>query len=189
MDFNNKTEKMITTSPYPGTTLDVINIPLDSETYLYDTPGIYNSSSMVSFLEPTLIKYVLPRNQVRPETYMTKEGQSFVLYNLMRIDMTKGDKTNLTFFKSNDMTISRCKINKADSLVDGYSQIGKTEIQTEKVKGHQDLVKNTVVAIPGHLNTIRVFGLMFIEFNGKDQEFDIYVPQGVKVTIESDITK
>lgn len=189
MDFNNKTEKMITTSPYPGTTLDVINIPLDSETYLYDTPGIYNSSSMVSFLEPTLIKYVLPRNQVRPETYMTKEGQSFVLYNLMRIDMTKGDKTNLAFFKSNDMTISRCKINKADSLVDGYSQIGKTEIQTEKVKGHQDLVKNTVVAIPGHLNTIRVFGLMFIEFNGKDQEFDIYVPQGVKVTIESDITK
>lgn len=189
MDYNNQTEKMITTSPYPGTTLDVISIPLDDENYLYDTPGIYNAGSMVSFLEPELIKYVLPRNQVRPETYMTKEGQSFLVYNFARIDMTKGDKTNITFVKSNDVTLSRCKINKADALIDDMCLEGKSEIQTKKVESHRDLVKTTIKAIPGHLNIIRIYGLLSLEFNGKDQEFDIYLPSGIKVEIESDISK
>lgn len=189
MGYNNKTDKMITTSPYPGTTLDVINIPLDDDTYLYDTPGIYNSASMVSFLEPTLIKYILPRTLVRPETYMVKEGQSFVLYNITRIDMTKGDKTNLTFFKSNDLTLSRCKIAKASTLFDSYAETGKSEIQTDKVKANHELVKIHVKAIPNQLNILRIYGLLFIEFNGKDQEFDVYVPTAVKVTIEGELKK
>ena len=189
MDYNNNTDKMITTSPYPGTTLDVINIPLDEETYLYDTPGIYNSTSMVSYLEPTLIKYVLPRTQVRPETYMVKDGQSFVLYNFARIDVIKGDKTNLKFFKSNDLTLSRCKSNKAQELVNSYCQEGKIYIQTSKVKSSGDLVKYTIKAIPNQLNTLRIYGLLFIEFNGKDQEFDVYVPNNVKVEIEGELKK
>ncbi len=189
MEYNNKTDKMITTSPYPGTTLDVINIPLDEETYLYDTPGIYNSASMVSFLEPTLIKYVLPRTLVRPETYMVKEGQSFVLYNIARIDVTKGDKTNLTFFKSNDLTLSRCKIAKAGALVDSYSEAGKSEIQTDKIKANHELVKIHIKAIPNQLNILRIYGLLFVEFVGKDQEFDVYVPTAVKVTIEGELKK
>ncbi len=189
MEYNNKTDKMITTSPYPGTTLDVINIPLDDETYLYDTPGIYNSASMVSFLEPTLIKYVLPRTLVRPETYMVKEGQSFVLYNIARIDVTKGDKTNLTFFKSNDLTLSRCKIAKAGALVDSYSEEGKSEIQTNKIKANHELVKIHIKAIPNQLNILRIYGLLFVEFVGKDQEFDVYVPTAVKVTIEGELKK
>lgn len=189
MEYNNKTDKMITTSPYPGTTLDVINIPLDEETYLYDTPGIYNSASMVSFLEPTLIKYVLPRTLVRTETYMVKEGQSFVLYNIARIDVTKGDKTNLTFFKSNDLTLSRCKIAKAGALVDSYSEAGKSEIQTDKIKANHELVKIHIKAIPNQLNILRIYGLLFVEFVGKDQEFDVYVPTAVKVTIEGELKK
>ncbi len=189
MEYNNKTDKMITTSPYPGTTLDVINIPLDEDTYLYDTPGIYNSASMVSFLEPTLIKYVLPRTLVRPETYMVKEGQSFVLYNIARIDVTKGDKTNLTFFKSNDLTLSRCKIAKAGALVDSYSEAGKSEIQTDKIKANHELVKIHIKAIPNQLNILRIYGLFFVEFVGKDQEFDVYVPTAVKVTIEGELKK
>ncbi len=189
MEYNNKTDKMITTSPYPGTTLDVINIPLDEDTYLYDTPGIYNSASMVSFLEPTLIKYVLPRTLVRPETYMVKEGQSFVLYNIARIDVTKGDKTNLTFFKSNDLTLSRCKIAKAGPLVDSYSEAGKSEIQTDKIKANHELVKIHIKAIPNQLNILRIYGLLFVEFVGKDQEFDVYVPTAVKVTIEGELKK
>lgn len=189
MDYNNKTDKMITTSPYPGTTLDVISIPLDADTYLYDTPGIYNATSMVSFLEPQLIKYVLPRSQVRPETYMAKDGQSFVVDNIARIDFVKGEKTNFTFYKSNDVTLARCKINKADSLFNEACKEGKCDIQTSKVSSINDLVKVSLKAIKGHLNVIRIYGLMFISFIGNDQEIEVFVPNGIKVEIESDLKK
>ena len=36
---------MITTSHFPGTTLDMIDIPLDDDSYMFDTPGIIQSSS------------------------------------------------------------------------------------------------------------------------------------------------
>ncbi|MFA6829548.1 MAG: GTPase, partial [Bacilli bacterium] len=110
MDYSNSTEKMITTSPYPGTTLDVISIPLDENSYMYDTPGIYNKNSFVSFIEPELVKYILPRNMVRPEMYQAKEGQSFVISNFFRLDFISGDKTDFTFYKSNDLSLLRCKV-------------------------------------------------------------------------------
>jgi ribosome biogenesis GTPase YqeH len=37
---------IITTSQYPGTTLDMIDIPLDNGASLYDTPGIINHHQM-----------------------------------------------------------------------------------------------------------------------------------------------
>ena len=33
-------EQELTTSRYPGTTLDMVNIPLDDGKYIIDTPGI-----------------------------------------------------------------------------------------------------------------------------------------------------
>lgn len=184
MAYKNETNRVITTSPYPGTTLDVISIPLDKDASLYDTPGIYNNKSIVSKLEGKIIKYVLPRNEVRPENYQAKDGQSFLFSNLARMDFVKGEKTNFTFYKSNDLTIQRAKINKADEL---FAQIAKNDsldTRSERFDSINALSKTSLKAIKGVQNRIRIYGLGFIEFNGDEQEIDIYAPSGVEVTIE-----
>lgn len=131
-DFKNSTEKMITTSPYPGTTLDVISIPLDDNSYIFDTPGIYNPKSIVSFIEPEIVKYVIPRTELRPERYQTKAGQSFLLSNLCRIDYVEGEKADLTFFKSNDIAIERCKLAKADSAFQQICENEQADFKTDR---------------------------------------------------------
>ena len=184
MAYRNETDRVITTSPYPGTTLDVISIPLDDNSNMYDTPGIYNKDSIVSKLEGRIMKYVLPRNEVKPETYMAKEGQSFLLSNLLRVDFVKGDKTNFTFYKSNDITIQRAKINKADELYNTLASSDELETRSERFQSIKALTKTTIKAIPNVQNRIRVYGLGFIEFNGSNQEIDIYAPNEVKVIVE-----
>jgi ribosome biogenesis GTPase YqeH len=187
LGYTNSTKKMITTSPYPGTTLDVISIPLDNASYLYDTPGLYNPDSLVCFLEPELVKYVLPRNTVRPEAYQSKAGQSFVFSNFGRFDHVGGSKTVFTFFKSNDLAISRCKIDKADKLIDANGRNDQLDIKTAKLNGHEDLVKTTLKAIPNVPNIVRISGLAFIEFIGTDQVIDVYAPKGITVVLEGNV--
>lgn len=187
LDYNNTTNKMITTSPYPGTTLDVISIPLDENTYLYDTPGIYNPDSMVSFLEPELIKYVLPRNCIRPEMYPSKPSQAFVFSNFAAIKFVKGEKTNFLFYKSNDLTISRCKNDKVEKLIDENSKNSNLDLRTIKIKSGSDLVKTTLKAIPSQMNVLRIYGLSFVSFQGIDQEIEVLAPKGVKVVLEGNL--
>ena len=50
-EFSDETENVITTSHFPGTTLDLIDIPLDEESSLYDTPGIINHHQWLIMLE------------------------------------------------------------------------------------------------------------------------------------------
>lgn len=185
LGYSNRTDKMITTSPYPGTTLDVISIPLDNDSYIYDTPGINNSSSIISFLEPEVVKYILPRNEVRPETYLAKEGQSFLFSNFARFDFVSGEKTNFTFYKSNDLTLQRSKIDKADNLLKSIYTNKNDPVRTEKVNGTASLKKVTISALNDTINRIIITGLGFVEFSGKNQVIDVYVPQCVDVTLES----
>ena len=50
-NYQNKTDKFITTSIYPGTTIDVIQIPVDNDSYFYDTPGIFHSRCIINNVE------------------------------------------------------------------------------------------------------------------------------------------
>ena len=184
MNFSNSTEKMITTSPSPGTTLDVISLPLDETTFLYDTPGIYNSSSIISFLEPEVVKVILPRGEVKPETYLCKEGQSFLFSNFCRFDFVEGDKTNFTFYKSNDLTLQRAKINTADSLFASLAENVNLQARTEKIHKLDDMKKYSFTALDNQPERIVIKGLGYIEFLGKGQKIDVYVPLPVEVIQE-----
>jgi ribosome biogenesis GTPase A len=50
-NFSNQTKKLITTSPFPGTTLRVIEIPLNDTQTIYDTPGYVANHSMLAKVE------------------------------------------------------------------------------------------------------------------------------------------
>jgi 30S ribosome assembly GTPase len=187
-DYSNSTEKMITTSPYPGTTLDVISIPLDENSFLYDTPGIYNSKSIISFLEPQIAQYVIPRNEIRPERYSAKDGQSFLFANFARFDFRSGEKTDFTFVKSNDVPILRVKLAKADAAFSELCQNTANDVRTGKVASIDDLVKTEFHVTTTSTCRIRIVGLGFVEFIGNGQTLDVYAPKDIQILFEDDAT-
>ena len=46
---------VVTTSRFPGTTLDLIDIPLE-KTFMYDTPGIIQSHQMTHYVSEKELK-------------------------------------------------------------------------------------------------------------------------------------
>lgn len=55
---------VITTSYFPGTTLDMIEIPLDDGSALYDTPGIINHHQMAHFVDKKDLKVITPKKKL-----------------------------------------------------------------------------------------------------------------------------
>lgn len=110
-------EDVITTSYFPGTTLGKIEIPLDDERVLVDTPGIIQSSQIAHYLTPKELKQVTPRKEIKPKGYQLNVEQTLFLGGLARFDYIRGNgKQSFVCYLSNELNIHRTKLEKADEL-------------------------------------------------------------------------
>lgn len=116
-------QDLITTSQFPGTTLDRIEIPLDDGKFLIDTPGIIHRHQMAHVLGDKDLKLIAPKKEIKPIVYQLNEGQTLFFGGVARFDYLKGGRHSFTCFTSNDLLIHRTKLEKADELY--QKQVGK----------------------------------------------------------------
>lgn len=95
----------ITTSILPSTTLNSIEIKLNKDLTIIDTPGILNEGDLSNFIDVKTLKRVNPRKEIKPITYQIKENQSIIIDDLVRIDIY--DKNSVTLYISNALKIER----------------------------------------------------------------------------------
>ncbi|AYW44897.1 ribosome biogenesis GTPase YqeH [Tetragenococcus koreensis] len=111
---------LITTSKFPGTTLDKIEIPLDDGHSLIDTPGIIHRHQMAHYLGDKDLKIIAPQKEIKPKVYQLNSGQTLFLGGLARFDFIQGEKSSFTVFVANDLVIHRTKLEKADQFYEKH---------------------------------------------------------------------
>lgn len=111
----------LTISPLPSTTLNKISIRLSEDLTLVDTPGLIDRGNLVNYLEPTLLKKINPKKEIKPKTYQIKKGQCLIIGNLVRIDYVEGGKNSFTVFMSNDLKVQRFNMTRQQGLKDLYA--------------------------------------------------------------------
>lgn len=109
-------QDVITTSRFPGTTLDRIEIPLDDQSAIIDTPGIIHQDQMAHYLTAKDLKYVSPQKELKPRTYQLNAGQTIFAGALARFDYMQGDKGGFTAYFENNLMLHRTKLEKADAF-------------------------------------------------------------------------
>lgn len=109
-------KNLITTSQFPGTTLNRIEIPLNDGKSLIDTPGIVNRNQMAHVLGDQDLKLIAPKKEIKPMVYQLNEGQTLFFGGVCRFDYLKGGRRSFTCFTSNDLKIHRTKLENADKL-------------------------------------------------------------------------
>lgn len=107
---------VVTTSRFPGTTLDMIDIPLDETSFMYDTPGIIQDHQMTHLVSEKELKIIMPKKEIKQRVYQLNEAQTLFFGGLARIDYVSGGKRPLVCFFSNDLNIHRTKTEKANDL-------------------------------------------------------------------------
>lgn len=109
-------DNVITTSQFPGTTLDKIEIPLEDGHFIIDTPGIIHRHQMAHYLGNKDLKLTSPTKEIKPKVYQLNAEQTLFLGGVARFDYLQGDKTAFIAYVSNDLDIHRTKTATADEF-------------------------------------------------------------------------
>ena len=155
------TDIEITTSMIPSTTLNSIEITLNDELTMIDTPGILNMGDICHFVDIKTLKKITPKKEIKPITYQIKSAQSILLDDLVRIDLE--DKNNVTIYVSNQIKMERTYHPK-----EKFQTLEKHELD---LQSHQDIV---------------ISGLGFLKFTNKGHVI-IYTIPNVHVFVRDNL--
>jgi len=177
-------EAELTVSQYPGTTLDLVHIPLEDGKSIIDTPGIVYRHRLTELLPKNYIKAVLPDKPLKPFIYQLNEGQTLFFGALARFDFLRGDRQSFTCYVSSGVPIHRTKLERADEL---YAE-HKGELLQPPAKADLEALpawtKHPIRIKPGSEMDILISGLGWITVNGNiGAEVEIHAPKGVKVVV------
>ncbi|WP_290033772.1 ribosome biogenesis GTPase YqeH [Ligilactobacillus cholophilus] len=111
-------KQLITTSKFPGTTLDRIEIPLDDGHFLIDTPGIIHRNQMAHYLAPKELRLVTPQKEIKPKVFQLQDQQTLFLSALARFDFISGtkDRNGIVVYLDNNLKIHRTKLINAEKF-------------------------------------------------------------------------
>lgn len=178
-------KEVITTSHFPGTTLDMIDIPLDDDSYMFDTPGIIQSHQMTHYVTDKELKIVMPKKEIKPKVYQLNEEQSLFLGGLVRVDYLQGGRRSLTCFVSNELNIHRTKLEKAEDL--WQRQIGELLVPPYSAENFDfDNLKTTEIVTENERKDIMISGLGFVTVD-EGAQINIVAPSEVEITIRKSI--
>lgn len=180
-EFGGDEEQFITTSHFPGTTLDMIDIPLDDGSSLFDTPGIINHHQMAHFVTKNELKIITPKKEVKTKVYQLNEGQTLFFGGLARLDYITGDRNSFICYVSNEINIHRTKIEKADDLYKNHlGELLQPPVQSN-IDNFPPLVRHEF-KIPDEKTDIVFSGLGWVTVESKGV-VAAFVPKGVVVTV------
>lgn len=115
--FGGASKDIITTSILPGTTLDMINIELDENSFIVDTPGVINKHQIAHYVEFDTYKKIVPKKEIKPKVYQLNCNQTIFIGGLAYFSFIKGDRQSFIFHFQNDIILHRTKYEKKENII------------------------------------------------------------------------
>lgn len=173
---------VITTSYFPGTTLGFIDIPLDEQSSLIDTPGIVNKRQIIHHLSERDLNVITPKKEIKPRVYQLNSGQTLFIGGLARFDFLKGEKQSFVCHFSNEIQIHRTKTEKADDLYERHLGEMLSPPSKQSIKTLPPLIRSEHRINDTNIDVVFP-GLGWITIKDKDCTVAAYSPRDVSVSI------
>lgn len=152
---------IITTSNLPSTTIDSIEVKVNDNLTLIDTPGLLDDGDIINFIDEKTLKRIIPTKEIKPITYQIKDEQTIIIDDIVRLDLKENN--NLTIYMANNLDIKRFYKPKEDLT---------------NLKKHELLVYED--------SDIVIQGLGFIKFTSKSKII-LYIQAGIKVFVRKNL--
>ncbi|WP_335869287.1 ribosome biogenesis GTPase YqeH [Bacillus sp. 2205SS5-2] len=179
-------ENVITTSHFPGTTLDMIEIPLDDGAALIDTPGIINHHQMAHFVAKEDLKIITPKKEIKSRVFQLNEEQTLYFGGLARFDFLSGLRTSFVCYLANELMIHRTKLEKADDLYKNHVGELLTPPRKNDFDHFPELVRHEFMIREGKTDIV-YSGLGWVTVNDPGVKIAAYAPKGVSVFIRKSL--
>ena len=174
--YQNKTYSSVVTKNYPGTLLPVMQIPLDSSSSIYDTPGLPIDNDIASFVGGVEYnKNILPSTAVKARPYVLYPGDAFSIETYARVELLEGSpRTPIKFYASDKLRVSKGRAK------EGFLSFLRPNANRDWSDPKQYVAYEIEVEEEGSRD-IGFEGLGWFSFSGEKQKFRIFLPTGVSL--------
>jgi len=177
-------EQELTTSRYPGTTLDAVHIPLDDGRSIIDTPGIVYMSRMTEIVPRSFLGTLMPDKPIKPLVYQLNAGQTLFVGSLVRFDFVAGERQSFTLYISNALNVHRTKLERAEELYEQHRGELLGGPSVEELEEMPAWTRHSLHVSRGMNKDVFISGLGWIQVNGTGgAALELYAPKGVKVLL------
>ena len=184
-NYKNTSDHLITISAFPGTTLRTIQIPLDNYSYIFDTPGIIDNNCIWNAVDDRILKYILPKKEIKPVSFQIYSNQSIYFGGLGRMDVTVNKRVSATFYMSNLITLHRTKTEKADEKYEALIQDKNFQPLSNNLLSIDNFEKHVIHIGDKPKCDVVINGLGFITLRGfANLDITFLLPPDVNVSVE-----
>ena len=115
--FENKTTRQIKTLRYPGTNLDVLEIPLSRSSFFYELPGISQNTSAAGKLEKDVAKIIVPKKSIKMVQRSMAPGDALMVGSIAAFEVIKGKIANYRFYAAEAVETRKVACRKLDNEI------------------------------------------------------------------------
>lgn len=187
-ELSDSSKDWITTSHFPGTTSDVIEIPLDQDHSIFDTPGIVNEHQYTHYVGEKTLRLLTPRKEIKPIVNQLNAKQTLFYGGLVRIDFIQGERNSFISFLPATIKIHRTKLEKADVLFQTHWGKLLQPPTEEEIKNLPSFQKHYFVIKEDDTDLV-ISGLGFVNVKHKGAKIVVYAPKGVGIYIRRSILR
>lgn len=105
--INNYTDNksLITTSLLPSTTLNTLDIKINEELTIIDTPGLLDDNNIINYIDVEVLKKIVPKKFIKPITFQIRKPQTIKIEDYISIICS--NENDMTFYMSNALIVDR----------------------------------------------------------------------------------
>ena len=178
--FENKTNRQIKTIKYPGTHVDVLEIPLSRSSFFYELPGISQTTSAVGKLEKDVVKQILPKKSVRVTQRTMAPGDALMVGSIAAFEIIKGKTANYRFYAAEGVETRKVSLKKLDSYIDENNIHRSVRPVSERLVSFLDYdMFEYAMENDKKWHDIAIEGLCWLSFVAVGQIIRIRLPKGV----------
>lgn len=178
----------LTTSRYPGTTLDLVRIPLDDGHEIIDTPGVLYPYRLTEIVPQKDLQALVPDKPLKPAVYQLDPEQTIFFGSYARFDFIQGEPQSFTIYASSDIKLHRTKLIKADELYAEHKGELLAPPTKESLEQLPAWTRHEFRAQGKEKMDILISGLGWIKLNGETgAKVALHAPKGIKVVLRESL--
>ena len=180
--FENKTTRQIKTVTYPGTHVDVLEIPLSRSSFFYELPGISQNTSAAGKLEKDVAKQIVPKKALKITQKLMGPGDALMVGSLAAFEMLKGKPTNYRFYAAEGVETRKVSLKKLDDEISENNVRRSVRPVSERLVSFLDYdMFEFAMENDKKWHDIAIEGLGWLSFVAQGQIVRVRFPKGVAI--------
>ncbi len=178
--FENKTSRQIKTITYPGTSVNVLEIPLSRSSFFYELPGISQTTSATGKLEKDVVRQIVPKKAVKLITRTMSVGDALMVGSLAAFEIIKGKTTNYRFYSAEGVETRKVQSKKLDDYINENNIRRFARPVSERLVSFLDYdMFEYAMENDKKWHDIAIEGLGWLSFIAQGQMIRVRLPKGV----------